>query len=270
MACLRLIAALAILTCLLQPAWGQSPVEAPKEISQRWGWTAFGQVLDPDGKPIPDVEVRVATGSHTLLGGGSTTTARDGGYRLRFGEGIWSPGPINSQVAWFRVSKTGYVELERTSPVNMMARIRPTKFKEHYEQIGWDWDEVVIRGKPFRLDFTMAPVATLKVTLEDEQGWPLKFRYLELSREKPGGSDHRFEKQWELLPNIDWWFTYSNEKLRIPKTRTQSFRLPTTGEYTMKLRVVPHPDSGTHVLVIQAVTNSKGVDVTEEVIGDGK
>jgi hypothetical protein len=50
----------------------------PQEIDERLPMVAIGRVIDQQGNPLPGVEVRVATGWATLLGGGSTHTDGNG------------------------------------------------------------------------------------------------------------------------------------------------------------------------------------------------
>jgi len=83
-------------------------------------WKMVGQVTDENGVPLADVEARMATGLGTLQGGGQTKTDAQGNYELIFGEGILSFGSeSNMQVAWYFISKLGYVYQSNSRGVDL-------------------------------------------------------------------------------------------------------------------------------------------------------
>lgn len=257
------------------PLQGRLMTEA--EVNQRWGWTAFGQVMDPAGHPLSDVEVRVATGMGTLLGGGRTTTTAQGGYRLRFAEGIWTVGeedPTNLQAAVFMVRKPGYVVKQRTRPMHLCMSLRALTPEERSDS-GGRWgsnpDETILRGQPYRIDFEMAPAAKLSVKLLQPDGTELDSKSLGIEGHPVDGASY---KDWqgvgplELLPGVDWWLTYGNAKIGVNSSRTQPFRLPEAGDYEMTLQVVPRPESGLHTLEIVSLKNTLGEDLRVTAVGD--
>ncbi len=142
----------------LTPATVDLPMKArlltDDEINTRWAWTSFGIVTDEHGKPLEGVEVSVATGWGTLLGGGQSRTNRNGHYRLRFCEGGWidDPSGVCLQAAIFSVKHPGYDVKLSTRPLRTtMARKLPVEAQGE----GWNPDEIPLRGQPYRLDFVL-------------------------------------------------------------------------------------------------------------------
>ena len=132
------------------------------EINNRWAWTTFGIVADENGKPLANVEVSVATGIGTLMGGSRTRTNRNGHYRLRFCEGCWMDDPtgVCPQAAIFSVKCPGYQVKRSTRQLRTtMAR----KLPDGAPAEDWNPDEIPLRGQPFRLDLILGqsgPVET--------------------------------------------------------------------------------------------------------------
>jgi len=136
-----------------------------EEVNAQWGWTAFGRVIDDSNNPLPNAEVRVATGWGTLFGGGSAKTNSHGEFRLRFAEGVnmVDPTGVNVQAAHFSASLPGYTVKEATkSNETVMARKLPAKDSRYGHQSG----EIPLREKPFRIDFIMTKNAEQEVQLK--------------------------------------------------------------------------------------------------------
>lgn len=127
-----------------------------QEIEDGWPMVAIGRVVDAQGEPLRGIEVRVATGWGTLLGGGDALTDYNGEYVLRFGPGV---GIMNSksqlQAAQFFIVNDDYVELSRSHEFQRKA----------YEtsELAGDkhLDDIVVKGTPARLDFVLAKPATV-------------------------------------------------------------------------------------------------------------
>jgi hypothetical protein len=235
------------------------------EIEQRWGWVATGTVVDEFGHPVPDAEVRVATGMYTLRGGGSTQTGPDGRFTLRFAEGIWRLNDAaNAQAAIFMVIKEGFIEKSRSRPGNhLMARQMP----QDVSRFGVERDQIILEGRPYRIDFVLAEPAVLEIDLHGSANSPAAL----VGRDERDG---RFSVQqdaanrWSLLPGRPWWFELTDRKTRS-SVRSFPFTLPRAGRYRMVLRYTPDQQSGVHLLEILSVTGPVGGrEIWDKVVGD--
>lgn len=251
-----------------------APVSA-QDDDAHLAWTAVGQVTDPAGRPIEGVEVRVATGMGTLLGGGSTRSGPDGRFTLRFGEGVWTTEDSpNVQVAMYMTSKQGYVEFSRSRPEStMMARFMPGEDWD-LSRVGTTADDLAIKGEPFEINFVMSPPAVLAIDVIDEAGRPVTDAGLEVddSNQSPKvrGADHpeaRFA--WSLCPGEPW-------TLSAPTDLGWRFRTPASavvfdepGTYRGVVQWVRHPDLGVDSLTwISLVNESGGDDVLASCVED--
>jgi beta-lactamase regulating signal transducer with metallopeptidase domain len=149
-----------------------TPRQLPEqEISERFPFSAFGRVTDPDGKPLADVEIRAATGRGTLRGGGTVKTDADGRYRLYFGPGIRtqvgenSPLGVGVQAAHFFANKAGWELGGEPSDYELLMSDRSREqLLKQIEKDGPVWGrtdttDVIFAGKPRELHFVVKPVA---------------------------------------------------------------------------------------------------------------
>lgn len=160
------------------PERDQPQIDFDRQAS-RTPWTVFGRVTDVDGKPMPDVAIRAATGHGTLLGGGSTTTDAEGRYRLDFGQGFWSKvdGPW-CQAASIFASKQGYFEQNLCRQGGCVAAVgfKPgepvdlTKLKFWGKPV----DKVFLPGVPKEINYVLVPAARVAGRLVDAEGRALE------------------------------------------------------------------------------------------------
>jgi protocatechuate 3,4-dioxygenase beta subunit len=234
------------------------------EIEQRWGWVATGTVLDESGRPVADAEVRVATGMGTLMGGGSTRTGPDGRFTLRFAEGWMSPDPANVQAAVFSVAKEGFIEKSRSRPGNhLMARQMP----QDLSPFGGEPDKVILKGRPYGIDFIMTEPATVEIHLDGPANSPPAV----VGQDERDG---RFSvrqgapNRWDVLPGRPWWFELGVHKTRST-VRSFPITLPRAGRYRLVLRYTPDPQTGVDLLEILSVIGPVGNrEIRDKVVGD--
>jgi hypothetical protein len=240
---------------------GRSLTQA--QIEERWGWVATGTVVDDSGLPVAGAEVRVATGMYTLPGGGATTTGGDGRFTLRFSEGIWSQDEANPQAAIFMVAKEGYLERSRSRPgLHMMARKVPRA--SSYRLV--EPDKIILKGRPYRIDFVLAEPATIEVELRGPADAPPDVAGPdEWARRNSARQDA--PNRWTLLPGQPWRFTLPYRKTRF-SVRSLPFTLPRAGRYRAVLRFTPDPEDGVDLLEILGVTGSDGREIRDRVVGD--
>jgi hypothetical protein len=158
-------------------------------------WRARGRVVDRDGKPLPGVTVRAATGIGTLKGGSSGVTDKDGRYDFRFGRGDLfgrsDDGKLSPQTQFALISASldGHFEKNFSRQGNGIASL------EAVDEVGlkhWnvDPDQVCLPDKPRELDFVMLPAARVAGTLVDKNDQPLKDYSVSLKGDKlPPGSE---------------------------------------------------------------------------------
>ncbi len=246
------------------------------EAQKRWPWAVEG-VVTVHGQPLEGVKIRAACGMGTLRSTMPVTSDSDGRYLLRFGPGMmikneetgeWGAGV---QVASIFASKDGYAEenLGRQGGL-LMADEMPE------DESRWDKKRIILPGKPYRLDFTMVPRATIKGQLVDEDGNPLPETRIYLDGDKlpPSSSVYRVtttdaEGRFQfddIASGFAWWFELSDSKdFALP--RTQPTTLREGGDYQVELRVTSHEDVG-KMLRIANVHDSHGQDVSDQVLGD--
>ena len=138
------------------------------EFATRNPFQAFGQVVDPDGTPIANATVRVATGVGTLLGGGTTTTDKNGKFHLYFSPGTMmntsesSPLGVGIQAAQFYVKKEGWrLDHNDESLFYLMTDLTPEGFEsllKSHGRVYWsktDTSEVVFAHSPKEINFVL-------------------------------------------------------------------------------------------------------------------
>jgi len=149
------------------------------EIARRWPFVVTGRVIGPQGRPMSGVEVRAYAGAFTMRQTGTCVSDSRGQYVLRFTGAYWKlDGDVGERSLAFQslgvsVSKPGYFErnLGRQGKLAMAEREPASWQKDRYAGI-------VEAGKPYRLDFTMAPAATIKGRLLNGEGRPIPNREL--------------------------------------------------------------------------------------------
>lgn len=244
------------------------PVALGQEDDDHKNWTAVGKVTDPHGEPIDGVEIRVATGMGTLLGGGSTRSGPDGRFTLRFGEGCWTTADApNVQVAMFMTSKEGYVEFSRSRPDNtMMARFMPGEDWD-LSRVGVEAGDLAIKGEPYSIDFVMSRPAVLAIDVIDESGEPIHDAGLEVedsnqSSRVSGARHPNARYAWGLCPGDPW-------TISVPTDQGWRFRTPASavlfeepGTYRGVVRWVHHPELSVDSLTwVSLVDEARDVDV---------
>lgn len=139
------------------------------EISKRFPFSVFGSVTDEQGNPLADVEIRAATGSGTLRGGGTVRSDVDGSYRLYFGPGMmmrigeYAPMGVGLQAAHFFADggnrkivgqKDGYYSLLMSDRTN-------EQILDEIRKRGQVWGrkdtaDVIFANQPRQLDFVLS------------------------------------------------------------------------------------------------------------------
>ncbi len=148
--------------------------EQTKDESQANPWVVTGKVTDQSGKGLPGVTVRANCGWGTLRPTGETTTANDGTYSLRFAPGMhvldektkqWRAGV---QAANVYPSKPGYYErnLHRQGDLLMADEMPDEKGLRVWSARP---ERIVVPEKPYRVDFVMAPAASIEVYVLEEK-----------------------------------------------------------------------------------------------------
>lgn len=236
----------------------------PQEIEDWAPMVAIGRVVDPQGKPLPNVEVHVATGWGTLLGGGQTHTDSEGEYVLRFGPGIAiADSKSQLQAAQFSVVDDRYLEVSRSHDFKLMAYEISPDLEDHK-----DLDNIVVKGTPARLDFVLSEpavieahfvdqsdneVAALPVDLTSPQSEDHEYRYRRSI--KPQAAGHSAARRWEAVPGRPWRFETAS-------ARSPAMTFPTPGRYVVALREHPPQDDDAAWLEIVEVQQTNELPLT--------
>ncbi|MCA9300305.1 MAG: hypothetical protein KDA28_14640, partial [Phycisphaerales bacterium] len=145
----------------------------PEEIDAQFPFSARGRVTDPEGHPLPDVEVRVATGMGTLHGGGTVRTDQDGRYVVHFTPGMWrQDGGVGVQAAAFFVHKDGWFETSLCRQGNaIMSDLEGEALRDGAASWGIEDPSRIARpGTPLEIDFVMSRAARVTGRLVTAQG----------------------------------------------------------------------------------------------------
>ncbi|MBN1515904.1 carboxypeptidase regulatory-like domain-containing protein [Candidatus Sumerlaeota bacterium] len=153
-----------------------------EEAERRWPWAVSGTVTYLEGNPVECATIRASCGMGTLMPTGSASSDAKGEYLLRFGPGMRSLSSEETplQAATISVSKDGYCEqnLYRQGGL-MMASILPAADNAW----GAKPEDVILPGRPKRLDFVLAPAASIEGRLTDAKGRSLSEQGLSIKSE---------------------------------------------------------------------------------------
>lgn len=142
------------------------------------------------------------------------------------------------------VGKSGYVEKNLASQGDLyMADKMPE------EDSRWDRKKIVLPGKPYHLDFTMVPAATIEGRLLDEKGKPMADKFIYLRGDKPSpstsvaASTHSDAKgHFRFTPGYVRWIELPHEK-GLAISRTQSLTLK-PGKHDVVVRIASKEGTG--------------------------
>jgi hypothetical protein len=153
------------------------PSQQRSTIDPNKPFTIFGRVIDESGRPIENARIIVNSGAGTLLGHSEGTTDRDGNFYVPFGCGIWfqpdgEHGTVGFQYAVVFVSKKGMAETNLCRQGSLAM--------SDYKVLPDDYAKQVVAvlkpGDSRRVDFEMAPAASVQGVLVDENSQPLAER----------------------------------------------------------------------------------------------
>ena len=243
---------------------------------QHLDWQLYGKVTDDEGNPLADVELRMATGMATLLGGGSAKTDKDGNYRLNFGEGIWSNEGPNMQVAWLFVSKPGYVYKSNSRKIDLsMAMSRQRLNAEQMPKTAWSNmrpNDLIVKNSPHKMNIVMSKPAEVLVRVFDNKGNRVKNSNIGVddTNQTSEATDVQFAEDEKphvdlamgLATNKQWTLSVPLEGRRRQKASPLLFKDP--GRY--EVEVVLLESGGAKTLEIQSVKKADGSEVSGEVI----
>jgi beta-lactamase regulating signal transducer with metallopeptidase domain len=248
---------------------------ALQEADEHARWQLYGKVTDAKGNPLPDVEVRVATGMGTLLGGGQAHSDKDGNYKLNFGEGIWSEGP-NMQVAWVFVSEPGYVYKSNSRNIDLsMAMSRWQLNEKELSDSAFPRlkpDDLIVRDRPHKIDLVMEKPAVLLVNVYDADGNPIEDSHIEVddtnqtSEATANVPNIENPKQYDLIMGVatDRSWTLSVPLQGRQRQRSQPLTFSQPGHYLVNVAYTK--TDGATTLTIKDVKSLDGTDVTDNVV----
>ncbi len=253
------------------------PTDTKPDEVDHLRWTMFGKVTDEAGNPLGGVEVRMATGYATLLGGGSTVTQPDGSYVLKFGEGIWSSEGANTQIAWCFLSKAGYVYKSNSRNIDLtmyMARERPSK--QGIPGRLTNPVDVIVRDQPQKMDLVMSRPAELLVRVVDPNGNRVKDSNIQFDDSSQSSEVVRvslseqekteFDEALGLATDRDWTLSVPILKKYRQKSGRLNFKKP--GRYQALVELAK--TDGMQTLTIRRVTDENGIDVTPQVLTESR
>jgi beta-lactamase regulating signal transducer with metallopeptidase domain len=143
------------------------------EIESRWPWIVQGEATDESGKPLSGIDIHVATGMGTLLGGSHTKTRDDGTYIVRFSQGIhMAHDEVQLQYAIVSARSDEFCEenLSRHGS-KWMARKKPSD--EALKTFSAKPEDIFLPGTPMTIDFVMEPAEAIRGIVVDDYGTPL-------------------------------------------------------------------------------------------------
>lgn len=239
-------------------------------------WKMVGRVTDTDGKPIPNAEIRMATGFATLMGGGSTTSDSEGGYELEFGEGVAMQGS-STQVAWCFVSHPEYVYYSNSRGVDLsMAMSRDVLTAEQIQQSAFTYVEpqdLIVRGRLHEFDIVMCRPAELLATVVNRDGNRIADSGLQLDGSNQTSEvcnidvtqeeKERHDLYYGVRPEREWRFSIPGMDRRH---RVQSSPLVFADAQKHVITFVRTGEGAEMALEIQSVVDVNGNDVTDQIV----
>ena len=226
------------------------------------------------------VEVWAHCGTGTLFRTGLATTDADGEYTLRFAAGIHifsdnGKPPVNLQAATITAHKPGYTEKNLNRQGGLSAASRLPDEDENYRID--DPGGIILPGKPRRLDFVMVPAADIRGRVIDEEGKPVAGTRLSIrggqmppssSVLKSGSTDEQGRFQFEDVPKDYAWQFCVRREGRREEVKTPPFRLNRAEDYRIALRLTEDAETGVTLLDIAGITDSQGVELRDQLVGD--
>ena len=243
---------------------------------QHLDWQLYGKVIDDQGNPLPDVEVRMATGMGTLLGGGRTKTDKDGNYRLYFGEGIWSTEGPNMQVAWLFISKPGYVYKSNSRKIDLsMAMSRKKIGADEMPKSAWpnmNRNDLIVRNQPHNLDLVMSKPAELVINVVDKNGNRINDSNIHVDDANQTSEATSDIFSTNPKPDVDlaiglatdreWTLSVPIDKRRRQRSAPLKFTQP--GRYTVEVELTRAEEAAS--LQIKSIENNDGENVTNQIV----
>ena len=212
--------------------------DEPEQSQEETPFMVHGVVTDASGEPMAGVTARASCGMGSLRPTGRTVTDSNGVYELYFRPGmhIVSDDPnewkVGFQAATIYAEKDGFYEVSLCRAGNLAMSDREPDAERMKHFVG-----VVLPDKPYELNFTMTPGATVKGTLVDPVGRPMPDRRFHVAGETLYPStnvladvttDARGEFTLANVPLEPFWFAVND-------ARTEPVRFQSPGSYRLKL-----------------------------------
>ena len=245
------------------------------EARRRWPWSVTGTVTDELGQPLDGAEIRVSCGVGSLMPTGATRTDEQGRYTLRFGPGMKTldeaTGILRAglQAATIFASKPGYTEKNLCRQGGLMMADAPPPANNSWNAKP---SETVLPNKPFKLDFEMALAVSIEAKLIDQRGNPISNKRISIhgKQMRPSSSVLAANETNELglvrfehIPaNYEWWFTVDG------LGRSHPITFPVFGSYQVQLQSVRHEAHDINSIRTVSVTDPRGAEVGEQIVGD--
>jgi hypothetical protein len=231
-----------------------------EEIAKRWPWAISGRVTDGSGQPVEGATVRAHNGLATLFETGSTRTAKDGRYTLR-----WAAGGVVS-------SKQKDGTIVHSYGTSVISAGKPG-YAERSRSGSGQFYGGAANGS---LDFVLVTAPSVDVELVDGENKPIAKRGLCLTGDhlppacsvlRGGGTDSQGQAEFEdIPPDFPWEFFVEAESRR--EIRTPSMTFATPDNYRVQLRLRHDASFNLDLLEVMSIKNSKGEEVREQVVAD--
>ncbi|MFQ6096727.1 MAG: collagen binding domain-containing protein [Armatimonadota bacterium] len=203
------------------------------EVERRWPFIVRGTVFDGEGRPLPGVEVSVASGMGTLFRTGVATSGADGKYVLRFSGGLVGEGgstPFQCAVVSARTPGRYEENLSRHGDL-AMADEPPPPDSRLWEGVR----EVLSPHTPYELDFVMVPCAIVTGCIVGPDGEAVARQRLSLDgdelppacgvlRSIETDDEGRFEL--DGIPLLPYWFSLAGPDRQEIRTEPIAFDRP--------------------------------------------